>query len=61
MGVSAVLRRRLGPNPQSLRARSVTGQENLTAVVKDLADGKSVLDLPVGPPRHRRRPYKRKA
>lgn len=45
----AALHRRLGPNPQSLRARSVTWQENFTAVVTDLADGKFVLNLPVGP------------
>lgn len=45
----AALHRRLSPNPQSLRARSVTWQENFTAVVKDLADGKFVLNLPVGP------------
>lgn len=45
----AALHRCLSPNPQSLRARSVTWQENLTAVAKELADGKLVLDLPVGP------------
>lgn len=41
----AALHSHLYPHPHSLQARSSTRQEDLPATIKDLTDGKFVLDL----------------